>query len=130
MPLLQKGFLKRAQYRDFADDPSIDEPAQEKSWRIEEERPIPVEIHQHWSGDYIVKVQPGLMTYETWQHIDQNHRSPQDLGVSSSSYDYEDGSGSFNIIRENRSGVKNYEDAVSIVDEWIEWYDGIIMRGN
>lgn len=87
----------------------------EKCWSIKEERPIPVPIWNRADGSCDIGVEPMSMTYDTWEHLDQNHRH-QDIGVRGFSYDYRDGKAEF--ICNSRADA----------DLWLEKYKDIVRE--
>jgi len=86
----------------------------EKCWGIKEVRPIPVKTKLSWTGKYYrITAEPMSMTYKTAEHLDMDHRH-QDIGVSLSSYDYENGEAVF------------IADTLEAVKQWAEQYSDII----
>jgi len=86
----------------------------EKCWKIEENRPIKIHTRPAVHGIWI-EIDAGMMKYETWQHLSQNHRH-QDIGVCYSCYDYKDGKCEFKAENQQEldKWLDKYKDIVSI----------------
>src|SRR4051812_32049490 len=50
----------------------LEEETHEKCWEIQEKFPIPVSVVDSWHGTFLIKVQPMLMRYETFEKLGQN----------------------------------------------------------
>lgn len=87
----------------------------ENCWSIKEERPISVSVWNRDDGTCDIKAEPMTMKYETWEHLDMNHRH-QDINVKHFSYDYRDGSAEF--IAHQRAEV----------NLWLERYSDIVRE--
>ena len=110
----------------------------EKSWSIEENRPIPVSIHKT-NSYYIIEVPPMSMKYETFQELGDNLnkdvidfrlKNKETYGlsnisekqikyptdVSHSTYDYENGEATFTAssIEDVKNWLKLYDDIIKV----------------
>ena len=63
---------------------------EEKSWKIKDKFPIEVFVEKNWTGKYYNVISPIMvMSYSLWENLDLHGK------VDISSYDYENGRGTF-----------------------------------
>ena len=63
---------------------------EEKSWKIKDKSPIEVFVEKNWTGKYYNVISPIMvMSYSLWESLDLHGK------VDISSYDYENGRGTF-----------------------------------
>ena len=83
---------------------------QELCWKIIEKRPITVYLDKD-----IIVVPKDKMRYETWHHLDTNHRHGT-IAVSGWQYDYHTGEGTFAVNKKDdlAKWTKKYKDIIKI----------------